>query len=137
VAILVVSAPLSVFMLRVSRHEGCEDLEVGLLTTAMVLLPPHNEQYYFVFLLLPYLVLYARYRAQRSWRAALLVVSFVLVAVPIPLSIVQRLSGVDVFGVYLRAGVPFVGAALLAVVLVAELADISRGRAGVNEVALA
>ena len=112
---------LSALMLRLRRHEGIEDLEYGLLAAAMVLLPPHNQNYYFVFLLLPYLLLYARYRTCWSWRAALLALSFVLVAVPIPLSVVQRFTGLDAFSLYLRAGIPFVGAALLVIVLLAEI----------------
>jgi hypothetical protein len=112
---------LSALMLRLRRREGIEDLEFGLLAVAMVLLPPHNQHYYFVFLLLPYLLLYARYRGEWSWRATLLALSFLLVAVPIPLSVVQRLTGIAAFRLYLRAGIPFVGAALLVIVLVAEI----------------
>jgi hypothetical protein len=120
IVILATLLAFSALMLRVRRCEGAEDVEYGLLAAAMVLLPPHNQQYYFVFLLLPYLLLYARYRT-RWWRGALLALSFVLVAVPVPLSIVQRLTGLDAFRIYLRAGIPFVGAALLVAVLVVEL----------------
>jgi alpha-1,2-mannosyltransferase len=111
----------SALMFRVRRRDDVVDVEYGLLAAAMVLLAPHNENYYFVFLLLPYLLLYARYRTRWSWRAALLALSFVLVAVPIPLSVVQRLTGLDTFRLYLRAGIPFVGAVVLVVVLVSEL----------------
>jgi hypothetical protein len=121
IAILIGLIAFSWLMFRVRRCEGSEDVEFGLLIMAMVLLPPHNQNYYLVFLLFPYLLLYARYRGQWSWRAALLAVSFVLVAAPFPLSIVQRLTGVDVFSLYLRAAIPFAGAALLVIVLVAEL----------------
>lgn len=121
IAILVALAAFSALLFRERRREGSEDVEFGLLLTAMVLLPPHNQNYYLVFLLFPYLLLYARYRTRWSWRAALLALSFVLVAAPFPLSIVQRFTGVDVFSFYLRAAIPFVGAALLAIVLVAEL----------------
>ncbi len=112
---------LSALMLRLRRREGLEDLEYGLLAAAMVLLPPHNQNYYFVFLLLPYLLLYARYRTRWSWRAALLALSFVLVAMPVPFSVVQRLTGLDAFSLYLRAAIPFVGAVLLVVVLLVEI----------------
>jgi hypothetical protein len=122
IAILVGLLVFCAFMFRVRRCEGIEDLEYGLLAVAMVLLPPHNQNYYFVFLLIPYLLLYARYRSARwSWRAALLALSFVLVAMPIPFSIVQRLTGLDAFSLYLRAAIPFVGAVLLVIVLVAEI----------------
>jgi Glycosyltransferase family 87 len=121
VAIAVCLAAFSALMLRMRRREDTADIEYGLLAAAMVLLPPHNENYYFVFLLLPYVLLYSRYRTRWSWRAALLALSFVLVAVPFPLSIVQRLTAVNVFSLYLRAAIPFLGAALLALVLVAEL----------------
>jgi len=122
VAILIALGALMAFMLDARRREGSEDIEFGLLAAAMVLLAPHNEQYYFVFLLLPYVLLYQRYRTGWSPRAALLALSFALVAVPIPLSIVQRIAGVDVFSLYLRAGIPFVGAALLVAVVVSETA---------------
>lgn len=113
---------LSAFMLRLRRREDVDDLEFGLLAAAMVLLPPHNENYYFVFLLLPYLFLYARYRGGGwTWRAALLAVSFFLVAMPIPFSILNRLTGLDAFALYLRAAIPFAGATLLVIVLGAEI----------------
>jgi Glycosyltransferase family 87 len=121
IAILVALLAFSALMFRVRRREGIEDLEYGLLAAAMVLLPPHNQNYYFVFLLLPYLLLYARYRTRWSWRTALLALSFVLVAIPVPLSIVQRFTGLDAFSLYLRAGIPFLGATLLVVVLLAEI----------------
>ena len=120
----------SALMFRLRRREGIEDLELGLIAMAMVLLPPHNQNYYFIFLLLPYAFLYARYRKERwSWRTTLLAISFLLVAAPAPFSIVQRVTGLDAFGLYLRAAIPFVGAALLVIVLVAE---IGMSRAVVN-----
>jgi hypothetical protein len=122
VVILIALGVLMAFMLEARRREGSEEVEFGLLAAVMVLLPPHNQEYYFVFLLLPYALLYRRYRTGWSPRAALLALSFALVAVPVPLSIVQRLIGVDVFSLYLRAGIPFVGAALLVAVLVSETA---------------
>lgn len=114
---------LAALVLRARRCSGVDELEYGLLAVAMVLLPPHNQNYYFVFLLLPYLLLYARYRdhGDRSWRSVLAALSFLLVAVPIPLSVVQRLTGLHVFHLYLQAAIPFLGAALLVVILVAEI----------------
>ena len=122
VVVLIALGVLMAFMLEARRREGSEDIEFGLLAAAMVLLAPHNEQYYFIFLLLPYLLLYRRYRERWSIRAALLALSFFLVAMPVPLSIVQRFASFDVFSLYLRAGIPFVGAALLVAVLVRETA---------------
>lgn len=117
VAIAAALVALSLYMLRSDR---IIDLDYGLLAVAMVLLPPHNQNYYLVFLLIPYLLLYRQQRGCWSWRAAMLALSFVLVAVPIPLSIVQRLTGLDAFRLYLRAGIPFLGAALLVAVLISE-----------------
>jgi hypothetical protein len=116
-AIVIGLVALCVLMLRVRRCEGAEDLEWGVLIVAMVLLPPHNQQYYFVFFLFPYLMLFARYRQRWSWRAAVLAVSFLLVAMPLPFS----LFGPNAFSLYLRGGIPFIGAVLLAFVLVWEL----------------
>ena len=122
VAIVVALIAFCALMLRTRNRDGVEDLEFGLIAMAMVLLPPHNQNYYFTFLLLPYAFLYARHRRQSwSWRTTLLAVSFLLVAAPIPFSIVQRLTGLDAFALYLRAAIPFVGATLLVIVLVAEI----------------
>lgn len=122
VAIVVALIAFCALLFRVRNREDTEDLEFGLIAMAMVLLPPHNQNYYFSFLLLPYALLYARHRSQPwSWRTTLLAVSFVLVAAPVPFSIVQRLTGLDAFSLYLRAAIPFAGATLLVVVLVAEI----------------
>lgn len=122
VAIAVALIAFCALMLRLRNREGVEDLEFGLVALAMVLLPPHNQNYYFSFLLLPYAFLYARHRHQTwSWRTTLLALSFLLVAAPVPFSIVQRLTGLDAFSLYLRAAIPFVGATLLAIALVAEI----------------
>lgn len=120
VLIVVGLIALSALMVR-CRRAGADDLEYSLLAAAMVLLPPHNQNYYFVFLLLPYLVLYARDRNRWPRNAWLLALSFFLVALPIPLSVVQRITGLDVFRLYLSAGVPFAGAAMLVAVLVTEI----------------
>lgn len=123
---IVIVAALVALSLYMLRRDRSDDVDYGLLAAAMVLLPPHNQNYYLVFLLLPYLLLYRRHRERWSWRAALLASSFVLVAVPIPLSLGQRLTGLDVFRLYLRAGIPFLGTALLVAVLISE----SRARPG-------
>ena len=116
IAILAAVAAVSLLMLRARHSEGVEDLEWGLLIVAMILLPPHNENYYLVFLLLPFL-LYGRYRMRRTWTSAIVVLSFFLVAMPIPFS----LLGPRAFPRYLEAGIPFIGAALLGCALAWEL----------------
>jgi len=120
--VLIVAALIALSLLMVRcRRAGADDLEYGLLAIAMVLLLPHNQNYYFVFLLLPYLLLYARYRITWPRRTWLLAISFFLVAMPIPLSIVRRIAGVDVFELYLRAAIPLAGAVILVGVLVVEI----------------
>ncbi|PYQ35242.1 MAG: hypothetical protein DMF57_03760 [Acidobacteria bacterium] len=109
VAIVAGLAGLSWIFLKTRRRAGIEDLEWGTLIVAMVLLPPHNEQYYFVMLLFPFLALLAR-RLYLSWLA----ISFLLVGAPVPF----RLLGPGAFSIYLQAGIPFIGAAILAVLCV-------------------
>jgi hypothetical protein len=122
---LVIAAALAllcVLLLRVRACSSIDDLEWSTLIVAMVLLPPHNEQYYFVLLLFPYLALAARelrpgapaHRSRRWWLA----ISFVLTGAPVPLSVLSRLAGTNVFSAYLALGIPFVGAAILAGVCV-------------------
>lgn len=117
VAVAIAAVAFCALMLSMRQNEDTGDLEWGMLLAAMVLLPPHNQNYYFIFLLLPYLVLYARYRERWSWRAVPAAISFFLVAAPVPFS----LLGPRAFSRYLQAGIPFAGAALLAAVLVWEL----------------
>ena len=132
VVIVAALIALSLLMVR-CRRAGAHDLEYGLLAVAMVLLLPHNQNYYFVFLLLPYVLLYALYRPTWPRRAWLPALSCFLVAMPFPLSVVTRISGVDAFGIYLRAAIPFAGATILAGVLVNEMILRERLEAAVNE----
>ncbi|HEV2720814.1 MAG TPA: glycosyltransferase family 87 protein, partial [Thermoanaerobaculia bacterium] len=83
-AIAIAAVAFCALMLRVRHNEDTDDLEWGMLLVAMVLLPPHNEDYYFIFLLFPYLTLYARYRRRWSWRAVPTILSWFLVAAPVP-----------------------------------------------------
>jgi hypothetical protein len=109
-------------LFRARECRSMDDLEWSTLIVAMVLLPPHNQQYYFVLLLFPYLALLARelrpdappHRARSWWLA----ISFVLTGTVIPLSVLSKLIGVNVFYAYLAYGVPFVGAGILAVICV-------------------
>ena len=119
VAIVIALALLCWLFFRARNSSSIEDLEWSTLIVAMVLLPPHNEQYYFVLLLFPYLALAARAsrRSEKWW----LGLSFVLTGTLIPLSIVSRLTGIDVFSTYLALGIPFVGAAILAVLCVSGM----------------
>lgn len=119
IAIVIALAALSWLFFRARNCSSIEDLEWSTLIVAMVLLPPHNEQYYFVLLLFPYLALAAReLRNSEKWWLG---VSFVLTGTVIPLSIVSRITGLNVFSTYLGLGIPFVGAAILAVLCVSGM----------------
>jgi Glycosyltransferase family 87 len=107
VAIVLGLAALSWLFL---RRRGPMDIEWSTMIAAMVLLPPHNQQYYFVLLLFSYWALLAR-RIRLGWLA----VSYVLVAMPLPFSVLNRIAQADLFPAYLHAGIPFIGAAVLAV----------------------
>lgn len=93
------------------RRRAPADLEWSTLIVAMVLLPPHNQNYYFVLLLFPYCALLAR-RIRPGWLA----VSYALVGAPLPFLVLDRIAGANLFPAYLHAGIPFIGAAILAVV---------------------
>ncbi|HEX3580729.1 MAG TPA: glycosyltransferase family 87 protein [Thermoanaerobaculia bacterium] len=119
IAIVIALAGLSWLFYRARNSSSIDDLAWSTLIVAMVLLPPHNEQYYFVLLLFPYLALAARElrRSEKWW----LGISFVLTGTLIPLSIVSRLAGTNVFSAYLALGIPFVGAAILAALCVSGM----------------
>ena len=119
IAIVIALALLSWLFFRARNVSSIDDLEWSTLIVAMVLLPPHNEQYYFVLLLFPYLALAARElrRSEKWW----LGISFLLTGTLIPLSVVSRLTGTDFFSTYLALGIPFVGAAILAVLCVSGM----------------
>jgi hypothetical protein len=59
---IVIVAGLVALSLYMLRRDRSDDVDYGLLAVAMVLLPPHNQNYYLVFLLLPYLLLFRRHR---------------------------------------------------------------------------
>src|SRR3954452_17207983 len=121
-AILAALAGVAWLFLRARNCAAITDLEWSTLIAVMVLLPPHNEQYYFVLLLFPYLALLARelrpnrspHRARRWWLA----ISFLLTGTLIPLSVLTRLIRANFFDAYLAYGIPFVGAAILATICV-------------------
>jgi hypothetical protein len=123
-AILAALAMMSWLLWRTRHRGGVADLEWSVLVAAMVLLPPHNEQYYLMFLMFPFLALLAR-RVDLPWLA----VAYLLVGAPWPF----RLFGVGGFERYLQLGIPFVGAAILAGLCaralwrVQEPARVSRG----------
>jgi hypothetical protein len=112
VAILASLAGLSWLFLKTRDCRGIEDLEWATLIVAMVLLPPHNQQYYLVLLIFPFLALLAR-RVELAWLA----VAFFLAGAPLPF----RIFGANAFSAYLRAGIPFVGASLLGILCVRAL----------------
>jgi len=121
-AIILGLAGVTLLFLRARNCAAIEDLEWSTLIVVMVLLPPHNEQYYFVLLLFPYLALLARelrplasaHHARRWWLA----ISFILTGTLVPLSLLGRLTGPNIFSTYMALGIPFCGAAILAVICV-------------------
>lgn len=134
-AIVIALLGLCWLVLRARNCAAIDDLEWSTLLVAMVLLPPHNEQYYFVLLLFPYLALLARelrpgvrsHLSRRWWLA----ISFLLTGTVVPLSILSRLAGTNIFSMYLTLGIPFLGAAILAAICVravlAECASLDTG----------
>jgi len=108
----------SLFFPRTTSH--CDDFEFSILTLAMVLLIPHNEQYYFVLLLIPYTLMYARYRAKWNRRLLPLILSFVTIAAPVPLSLLARVTGLNVMQLYLHWCIPLAGAVILGFFLARE-----------------
>lgn len=124
IAILLGLAALSALFFRIRNSKGLLDLEWWMLATVMILLPPHNQNYYAIFLLPAYLFLGIRYHAEKRWRSirgAVFAVSFLLVALPVPMSIVSRIIGVQAWPIYLKAGLQFAGAAMLVALLTMEL----------------
>ena len=121
-AIVIALIALSWLFLRARNCDTIADLEWSTLIVAMVLLPPHNQQYYFLLLLFPYLALAARelrpavppHRARRWWLA----ISFVLTGVVVPLSVLSKFAGANIFLAYLSLGIPFIGAAILAAICI-------------------
>jgi hypothetical protein len=121
-AIVIALGALSWLFLRARNCAAIEDLEWSTLIVAMVLLPPHNENYYFVLLVFPYLALLARelrpgaaaHRSRRWWLA----ISFILTGTVVPLSVLSRMTEMNIFSTYLTLGIPFCGAAILAAICV-------------------
>lgn len=122
IAITLALAAFSLLSLRIRTCNAAEDLQWWMLAAVMILVPPHNQNYYAIFLLPAYLVLAYQY-FQEGWsrRAAMTLVSFLIVGLPVPLSVLSRITGVAIFPLYLHAGLGFVGAALLTGVLTVEL----------------
>ena len=112
VAILASLTGLSWLLLKKRDCRDIEDIEWSVLFAAMVLLPPHNQQYYLFLLIFPFLTLLAR-RLYLPWLGA----AYVLIGAPLPF----RLFGHGAYAAYLAAGIPFFGAALLAVLCVRAL----------------
>ena len=95
-AILAVLFGRFMWSIRSSEHWK---LEWSLVAIAMIMLPPHNQNYYLIFLLIPYAVLLGEVIANPwegwSWKL-LLATSWVLTAWPIPLSLLHQAFGVTV-----------------------------------------
>jgi hypothetical protein len=128
IAIVAALMVLALLFIRARHQRGDEDLAWSALITAMVLLPPHNEQYYFVLLLFPYCALLTR-RMFLPW----LTVSYLLVAMPVPLSLLNRLLKIDSFQTYLGLGIPFAGAAILMVLCSLALVGTSHAVYGTEQ----
>ena len=116
---------------------GTEDLEWGVLLVAMVILPPHNEQYYLIFLLFAYFVMLSRIQAgvrceahvpTSRFTVSAIILSFLLVGAPIPFSLLDRFTGMHVFPIYLRARMPFWGTCILGLMTARELLIAARRR---------
>ena len=105
------------------RTRGEWTLEWSLLMVAMVMLLPHSQNYYLLFLLIPYTVLLGRLLEERLpaawgvWWGA----SFLLTGWPIPLSLMDRLLGRSFADLLFSYSIPGVGVALLVALLVMAL----------------
>lgn len=125
--IFILGAALCWVMLRF-RSMGNWQIEWSLLIVAMIMLLPHNENYYLVFLLIPYAVLLGMVKngAIPQWQSkALIAASFVLTGWPIPLSLLDRALGRPAAELLLRLSVPVWGVGLLVVVLIKTLRETS------------
>lgn len=125
--ILILGVALCWVMLRV-RSMGNWRIEWSLLLVAMIMLIPRNENYYLVFLLIPYAVLLGMVKngAIQRWESkALIAVSFILTGWPIPLSLLDRALGQPAAELLLRLSVPVWGVGLLVVVLIKTLRETS------------
>lgn len=125
IAILICLIAVGALFVRTRTCVGSEDLEWATLAAVMILLPPHNQNYYLLFLLPGFLFLFARIArpswAGPRWVVALLVCSFVITGLPFPVTVLSRMTGVDVFGAYLHFAVGFAGAAVFTAIVVREL----------------
>jgi len=82
-------------MIRLRHHQDWR-LEWSLVLVGMIMLLPHNQNYYLVFLIVPYAVLLSMIldRALTGWPwITAVAASFLLVGWPVPLSLVDRLFG--------------------------------------------
>jgi Glycosyltransferase family 87 len=127
-AILVILAVALARVMWRFRSRGHWKLEWSVLIVAMIMLLPHNQNYYLVFLLIPYAVLLGMVKngAIQRWESkALIVVSFVLTGWPIPLSLLDRALGQPAAELLLWLSVPVWGVGLLVVVLIKTLWETS------------
>jgi hypothetical protein len=132
--ILTLGAAFVWTMLRFSS--GNWKIHWSLLAVAMIMLVPHNENYYLMFLLVPYSVLLGMALESHMGKLrnkALLMASFVLTGWPFPLSFVDQAFGIHSAQILLWTSVPVIGTGLLVLVLLdvlTETAPAKRPRAG-------
>ena len=120
VAVAAGLAGLTWLFYTVRNCEGAADVEWATLVVAMVMLAPRTEDYYAFLFLFSYFALLGHVRGRHlAWLA----VSFLLLGVVVPFALLSRIAGADLFPIYLDAGIPFLGAAILSVICVRVLLD--------------
>ncbi len=128
VAIITLGSAFAWIMFRY-RRRGNWKIEWSLLLVAMIMLLPHNQNYYLMFLLVPYAVLIGmvleNYNPSLKDRKlkAVLTTPFVLTGWPFPLSIVNLALGLSLADLLLWIAVPVWGVALLVIVLIRVLRE--------------
>jgi hypothetical protein len=121
--ILALAIPTALVMLRF-RARGHWKVEWAFLSLAMIMLLPHNQNYYLMFLLIPYAILTGMIFEGQLRGAAikwLVGASFFLTGWPIPLTIIDRLIGQSSAELFRTFAIPVVGVALLVVALLIAL----------------
>jgi len=91
VSALIGAAYAALFFLR--RRRPISPHEVGILFLLMFLIAPWNHDYYYLFALVPFSILFVRSLRHREWAVlGLSLLAYSLISPPIPFSIVDRLG---------------------------------------------